>query len=46
VAPMAAQFVLPSREHADVVVRGDAGLEGSVAAVLEHAGRKTVLRSL
>ena len=32
--PMAQQFVLPSREHADLVVSGEEPLDQSVAAVL------------
>jgi len=46
VRPMAEQYIWPTRRHADVVVRGDALLEESVAAVISFAdGRPVSLRS-
>ncbi len=40
VQPMAKQFVLPSRAHADVVVSGEAALEEAVAAVVGRVLRE------
>lgn len=37
VRPMAEQYIWPTRRHADIVVRGDALLEESVATVLAYA---------
>jgi len=39
VKPMGEKYILPTREYADVVVRGDARLEDSVAAVLDHCNK-------
>jgi len=38
VRPMAEAYIWPTKRHADIVVRGDAVLEESVAAVLQFAG--------
>lgn len=44
VRPMAEQYIWPTRRHADLVVRGDALLEESVAAVLHYANGKQAVR--
>ena len=38
VRPMFEQFVLPTRQYADVVVRGDVPVGEAAGAVLDHAG--------
>ena len=40
VRPMAERYIWPTRRHADLVVRGDAVLEESVATVLEFTNAK------
>jgi uridine kinase len=42
VRPMAEQYIWPTRRHAGIVVRGDAVLEESVAAVLGYINGKPV----
>lgn len=39
VRPMAERYVWPTRQYADVVVSGEASLDTSAAAVLEHIAR-------
>ena len=39
VKPMGELYILPTRAHADVIVRGDARIEDSVATVLEHCAQ-------
>jgi len=40
VRPMAETYILPTKRHADVVIRGDGQLDESVALVLAHQRRK------
>jgi len=42
VRPMAEQYIWPTRRHADIIVRGDALLEESVATVLAYLAGRTV----
>ena len=39
VKPMCELYILPTRAHAHVVVRGDAGIQDSVGKVLAHCSR-------
>ena len=39
VSPMAEKYIRPTRHFADLVVRGDQSIEGSVASVLAHINR-------
>ncbi len=39
VKPMGERYILPTRAHADVVVRGDAIIQDSVAEVLAHCSK-------
>jgi uridine kinase len=41
VRPMAEQYILPTKRHARVVVRGDGQLDESVEAVLRHTTSRT-----
>jgi len=45
VAPMARQFVYPTRAHADIVVTGDDDISCEVEAVLRHVQRGTALNA-
>jgi uridine kinase len=39
VKPMGELYILPTRAHADVVVKGDTNIQDSVAAVLAHCSK-------
>ena len=42
VRPMAEQYIWPTKRHADIIVRGDALLEESVATVLAYLAGRSV----